>query len=150
MQLQIAIGNQLIALAPGQVVTVMPGQTIRVFYSFNYKVPETISVEVRACLYRRIFGVIDRIAAALSTQTIVLEKSREWKHYQGQIDILIGQVGAGRYGLICEIPKYDIAAYIDNVVEVRVVGWRELIGMIGVILALGVVGMMAIGLKEVR
>jgi hypothetical protein len=144
---QVAIGNRLVALAPGQPVTVRPGQTVRVSYAFNYKVAETTSVEARASLYQRVAGVINRVEQAQKTQTITLEESLDWKPYEGQIDIMIGQqVKAGRYGLICEIPKYDVEAHLDDVIQVA--GAMDLSGLIVLALLVGMVGMMTPMMRE--
>jgi len=143
MTTQIAIG-QITPLA--QPLPIRVGQTLRVRYSFSYKVAETTSIELWASLFARRAGIIDRIEYAQAKQTITLDKSLEWKTYSGEIDIVIQPgIGAGVYGLIVEIPRYEVSAVLDNVVRVAGI---DLSGAVTIALTLGIVGMMAMMIRR--
>jgi len=143
MTTQIAIGQITPLVQP---LPIRVGQTLRVRYSFSYKVAETTSIELQASLFVRRAGVIDRVNYALAKQTITLDRSLEWKTYSGEIDIVIQSgIRAGVYGLIVDIPRYEVSAVLDNVV--RVIG-IDLEGLISLGLVLGLVGMMVPMVKE--
>ncbi len=98
------------------------GQALRVFYSFRYRMAVTTVVPIWASLYRYTAGILDRSTNAQNKSTITLEKSLDWKLYQGQIDITVGSVNAGLWGLIVELPNFKNAeARIDNCIEVAAV-----------------------------
>ena len=147
--IQAQVGN--IALTEGQPLPVNVGDTIRVFYAFNYKMPETSGVRVWASLYQ-----VTRTEKAQTKDKITLMKSLEWKPYEGEIDIDIGRVGSGTYGLICELPDYKDAE--GNPVEDKIEDCIEVTAapspweMIGPLLILGLmaamVSMMAPMMKE--
>lgn len=142
---QVAVGNVLYPLAAGQPLPIGVGQTLRVFYSFNYKVAETTSVEVWASLYA---GLPEgRVETAQNKQTITLDRSLDWKPYEGEIDILVSQGTApGAYGLVVEVHGYPEAkAYIPDCIQVTGFDWT---GMIGMALMLGMMGMVVMGMKE--
>lgn len=148
---RVQVGNTLVALNPGQPLPVSVGDTLRVFYSFNYKVAETTGVEIWASLYRWSDHIyIDRQEQAQTKQTITLEKALTYQPYEGEIDIAIGQVTSDTYGLICEFPDYDVEGHIDDCIDVTAPAtvW----GMIGPLLMLGLmvglVSMMAPMMKE--
>lgn len=149
--MQVQVGNALGALNPGQPLPVGVGDTIKVFYAFNYKVAETTGVEIWASLYRYTAGVLDRSSQAQTKQTITLEKAIEWKLYEGEIDIVIGQVNSGSWGLICELPDYaEAEQHIDDCIEVTAApGVFEMIGPLLVIgLMAAMVSMMAPMMEE--
>ena len=130
---QVQVGNILYPLVEGQPLPVATGDTLKVFFGFNYKLPETTDVEIWASLYRytTILGItyLDRASDAQTKGTITLEKSLEWKEFNGAIDILIPQVSSelwglvkkgidvGLWGLIVELPDYNIDDKIDDCIE---------------------------------
>lgn len=142
MQMALAqVGNVVYPLAEGQLLPITVGETVRVYYAFKYKMPQTAGVRIWASLYNYTLGVLNRQEAAQTKQTITLEKALELKDYQGEIDILVGQVSAGTYGLICELPDYAGAEHhIDDCIEVPAAPsvWE----MIGPLLMLGLMAMM--------
>jgi len=145
MTTQIAIG-QIVPLA--EPLPIRVGQTLRVRYSFSYKVAETTTIELWASLFTRRAGIIDRIEYAQAKQTITLDRSLEWKTYSGEIDIAVQpRIGAGVYGLIVEIPKYEVSAVLDNVVRVAGI---DLSGVVTIALTLGIVGMMAVIARRIE
>lgn len=138
MQLTYAqVGNLLYPLAEGQPLPIAVGETIKVFYAFSYKMPETADVRIWASLYRYTAGILDRSSQAQTKGTITLEKALERKDYAGEIDIVIGQVSPGTYGLICELPDYGAEAerHIDDCIEVAAP--PSLWSVIGSLLVLG-------------
>ncbi len=144
--MQVQVGGNVYTLAEGQPVQVQAGQTIRVFFSFKYKVADQTSVPVWASLYQYTVGVVDRVAWAQTKGTVTLEKSIDWQVYQGQIDIAVGSGGkAGLYGLTAEIPGFkDAEAKIDNCIEVAAApGLMDMITpMLLMLLMMGMMQMM--------
>lgn len=147
---QVAVGNVLYPLTEGQPLPIAVGDTLKVFYAFKYKLPETTGVRIWASLYRYTMGILDRAGAAQTKDKITLVKALEWKDYEDEIDIEIGEIGSGIYGLICELPDYDVEHHIDDCLEVAAP--PSIFDMIGPILVIGVmavmVGMMAPMMKE--
>lgn len=115
---QVQLGNVVYSLAEGQPLPITVGDTIKVFYSFTYKMPQRTDVRIWASLYRYTAGILDRASAAQTKQTITLEKALDWIPYEGEIDIVVGSISAGTYGLICELPDYDTESHIDDSIEV--------------------------------
>ncbi|GAI93059.1 unnamed protein product, partial [marine sediment metagenome] len=105
---------------PAEVLEVKPGAKIGVPYGFRYKAPETCDVEIWASLYNYTLGILNRQEQAQTKEMITLEKALTFQIYYGEIGIVVGEVGAGTYGLICELPDYDVEDHIDNCVEVTV------------------------------
>ena len=142
---QVAVGNVLYPLTEGQLLPVAVGDTIKVFYAFKYKMPETSGVRIWASLYQ-----VTRTEKAQTKDKITLVKALDWKDYAGEIDIEIGQIGSGTYGLICELPDYDVEHRIDDCIEVTAPS--SIMEMIGPLLVLGLmvgmVGMMAPMMEE--
>jgi hypothetical protein len=117
--MQVQVGNVLYPLTEGQPLPISVGETIKVFYAFKYKIPEQSSVRVWASLYRYTAGILNRSGDAQTKSTITLAKSTEWTPYQGQIDITVGSINAGLWGLIVELPDYGgMEAKIDDCIEV--------------------------------
>lgn len=145
MQLQVQVGNVLYPLIEGQPLPFKVGETIRVFYAFKYMMPQTTGVEIWASLYSYTLGILDREEKAQTKQEITLEKALEWKDFTGEIDITIGKIGSGTYGLILELPENDVEDKIDGCIEVTAP--PGIMEMIGPLLMLGlmvlVVSMMA-------
>jgi hypothetical protein len=148
----VQVGNAIYPLTEGQPLPISVGETIRVFYAFKYMMPVAAGVRIWASLYRYTAGLLDRSSQAQTKQTITLEKALEWKDYDGQIDIVVGKVNSGTYGLICELPDYgaDAGAHIDDCIEVTAApGIFEMIGpllMIGLMVAM--MSMMAPMMEE--
>lgn len=138
---QVQVGNVIYPLVEGQPLPISVGDTIRVYYSFRYKLPEAGDVEIWASLYKYTLGVLDREGRAQTKETLRLGQALDWKDYSGEIDILVGDIDAGTYGLICELPDYDVDDRIDNCLEVA--GVPSMMEMIGPLLVLGLMmGMM--------
>lgn len=115
----VQVGNNIYPLTEGQPLGIRVGETIRVFFSFKYKMPERENVGIWASLYQYTAGVLNRQGKAQTKGTITLDKSIEWKDYSGYIDITIGNISAGTYGLIVELPGRENAeAKIDDCIEV--------------------------------
>jgi len=147
------VGNVLYPLTEGQPLPIKVGQTLRVFYAFRYKLPDNAGVRIWASLYTKtpIIGTINREEKAQNKQTITLAKALDWRDYEGEIDIEVGQIGSGIYGLICELPDYpDAEHHIDDCIEVTEA--PSVWGMIGPLLVLGLmagmVSMMAPMMEE--
>lgn len=158
---QVVAGNVLYSLQEGQAVPITTGDTLKVAFAFKYKMPEQSSVQVWASLYRYTAGILDRASDAQTKGTILLEQSLEWKDYSGEIDILIpqisgtlggiisGGINAGLWGLIVELPDYNIEEHIDNCLEATAAA--GIFDMIGPLLMIGLmVGLMSMfgGEKE--
>jgi hypothetical protein len=117
--MQVQVGNALYPLTEGQPLPISVGETIKVSYAFKYMMPEQSSVRIWASLYRYTAGILDRSGNAQTKSTITLAKSTEWTPYQGQIDITVGSIDAGLWGLIVELPDYGgMEAKIDDCIEV--------------------------------
>lgn len=132
---QAQVGNVLYPLAEGQPLPISVGDTLRVFYAFKYKLPEESGVRIWASLYKYSLGILDRQENAQTKETIILEKALDWKDYEGEIDIVIGDIGVGTYGLICELPDYDTEEHIDDCLEVSAP--PSVFEMVGPILVIG-------------
>ncbi len=153
---QVAVGNVLYPLTEGQPLPINVGETVKVFYAFKYKLPVAGGVRIWASLYRYTAGILDRSSQAQTKLTITLEEALEWKDYADEIDIEVGNVSSGTYGLICELPDYkdiegrDVEDHIDDCIEVTAP--PSIWGMIGPLLVLGLmaamVGMMAPAMEE--
>lgn len=127
----------MVALEVGNSVVIDAGKTLRVAYSFTYKVAETATVPVWASLYT--IGIpIDRIEQAQTKTTVTLDQSIEWQTYRGQVDIIIGTgTPGGVYGLIVELPGFKNA-------EARLEGVIQVIGAPGIFDSLGQLATLAI------
>ena len=147
---QVQVGNTLYPLVEGQPLPIAVGEILRVFYSFSYKLPEASDVRIWASFYNYTIGILNRKESAQTKQTITLEKALDWKDYSGEIDILVGDISPGIYGLICELPGYNIDERIDNCLEVA--GVPSIMDMMGPLLVLGLmagmVSMMAPMMEE--
>lgn len=115
---QVLVGNTLYPLTEGQSLPVKAGDTIKVFYTFSYKMPKITGVQIWASVYKYTLGFLDRQGEAQTKKIITLEKALEWQDYSGEIDIIVGSIGSGTYGLICELPDHDEEAKIDDCLEV--------------------------------
>lgn len=147
---QAQVGNVLYPLTEGQPLPIKIGETIRVFYGFRYKLPKESGVRIWASLYNYSPGWLDRKEKAQTKETITLGKALEWEDHSGEIDIVVGDISSGTYGLICELPDYDKEEHIDDCIEVTAPPsvW-EMIGPLLVIgLMAGMVSMMAPMMEE--
>lgn len=142
---QVQVGNVLYPLTEGEPLPVAVGDTIKVFYTFKYRMLETASVRIWASLHR-----VTRVELAQTKDEITLAKTVEWKDYEGEIDIEVGPIVSGTYSLILELPDYDVEHRIDACIEVTAA--PGIFEMIGPILAIGLmavmVGMMAPMMEE--
>jgi len=138
--MQVLIRGQVYTLTEGVPVQVAVGETIRVFYSFQYRALQGATVQLWASLYRYSLGVLDRMAQAQTKTTVTLEPAEDWTTYEGQVDITIGQVSSGTYGLIVELPEYDVEDHVDDCIEVTAP--PSPIEMIGPLLVLGLMAAM--------
>lgn len=144
---QALVGNVLYPLTEGQPLPISVGDVIRLFYTFSYKLPERTTVRIWASLYDAPLGWLNRKEAAQTKETITLEETLEWQDYSGEIDIVIGSIGSGIYGLIVELPDYDVEARIESCLEVAAV--PSVFDMIIPLLILGLMaGIMLPMLKE--
>lgn len=141
----IQVGNVLYPLTEGEPLPVAVGDTLKVFYAFKYKMPETTDVRIWVSLYQ-----ITLTEKAQTKDEITLVKALEWKDYEGEIDIEVGEIGSGTYGLICELPDYDMEHRIDDCIEVTAApGIFEMIGPLLVIgLMVALVALVAPKMKE--
>ena len=151
MDIAVQIGNTLYPLVEGQPLLIQAGQTLRVFYAFKYKMPETTGASIWASLYQKVVGVVNRAGQAQTKTSITLDTAIAWQIYQGQIDITIGSgVKAGVYGLIVELPgRSGAEAKIDDCIEVTAApGIAEWIGPLIVIAMMGMMVPMMGGMAE--
>lgn len=138
--IQAQVGNILYPLIEGQPLPIAVGDTLKVLYSFRYKMPETGDVRVWASFYYyTLLGFFEREERAQTKQVITLEKSLEWKDYSGMIDIIIGQVTPDTYGLILELPDHGKEDKIENCLEVSTP--PGIFDMIGPLLVIGLMAM---------
>ena len=146
----VQIGNNIYPLSSGQLCQVTVGETIRVFFSFKYKMPEREEVAIWASLFQYTAGVLDRAGKAQRKGTLILDKSTEWRDYQGYIDIVVGSVSAGIYGLIVELPgRKNAEAKIDGCIEVTAApGMTEWIGPLIMIAMMGMMVQMVTPMAE--
>lgn len=114
-----------------EIITKGVGETLKVAYSFKYKVVSAITINIWASLYQ-----ITRTEKAQTKTTITLDKALDWMTYEGEIDILIGEIGSGVYGVICELPDYAVEDKIDDCIEITVP--PSMWDMIGPLLVLGI------------
>ncbi|MBC8477191.1 MAG: hypothetical protein H8D49_02495 [Dehalococcoidia bacterium] len=140
--MQVQVGNYIYPLVEGQPLQIPAGSTLRVFYSFSYKVAETTTVPVWAALYTKTPVIGSRIAVeqAQRKTTITLDTAIAWQTYQGQIEFTIGSgVKPGVYGLGVESSGFkDAGDYIDDCIEVTAApGMTEWMGPLMMIAMLG-------------
>lgn len=115
---QVQVGNVLYPLVEGQPLPIAVGNTLKVFYSFDYRMPQAADIRIWASLYKYTLGILNRDEKAQTKGTITLEKALVQEDYSGEIDILVGDISPGIYGLICELPDYDVDDSIDDCLEV--------------------------------
>jgi len=141
--MQVHVGGNIYTLVEGQPLQIQAGQTLRVFFSFSYKVAETTTIPIWASLFQRIAGMVNRVEAAQTKTTITLDTAIAWQTCQGYVDIAIGSgVKAGLYGLIVELPGFEEAEEsIDECIEVTAApGMTE---WVGPLIMIAMMGMMA-------
>ncbi|MFC1910558.1 hypothetical protein ACFLXC_04660 [Chloroflexota bacterium] len=151
--MQVQLGSNLYTLAEGQPLPVQAGQTLRVIFSFSYKLADEASVPLWASLYQKTLGIVNRVEKAQTKGTIILDKSLDWTAYQGQVDIVVGEdVGSGLYGLIVEMPGFENAeARIDDCIEVTgAPGMTEWLGPLMMLAVMGMMAQMMSGMTEGR
>lgn len=134
------VETSLVALANGEKVQLRPGDTLRVNYSFRYRIAKTVSLWASLYLYSARF-ILNRVSGAQEKSAITLTESPEWQDYPGQIDIAIGSIGSGSFGLIVEMPAVPgMEAKIDDCIEV--VAAPGITEWIGPLMVIAVMGMM--------
>ncbi len=136
---QVVVGNAIYPLIEGQPLPIAIGDTLKVFYAFRYRIPEEADIKIWASLYKYSFGIIDRQGQSQTKGTIILPRALDWENFSGEIDIVIGNMSAGTYGLILELPDYDVEERIDDSLEVATVA--GIFDMIGPILIIGIMAM---------
>lgn len=146
----VQVGNILYPLTEGQPLPIVVGNTVRVFFAFNYRMLETSDIRIWASFYKYSFGILDRQGQTQTKGIITLQKALTYQPYEGVIDIVVGDMPVAIYGLICELPDYDVYDNIDDSIEVAAApGIFDMIGpllMIG--LMVGLVSMMTPMMKE--
>lgn len=145
----VQIGNTLYALTEGEPLPINIGQTLEIFYAFKYKMPVTADIRVWASLYGYVYGILARQGLAQTKQEITLGKALEKESYEGKIDVVVGEVNPGVYGLICELPDYDIEDHIDDCIEVVAIPsiWEMMGPLLVLGLMMGMVSMMMPAMK---
>ncbi len=138
-----AIDGQSVPLA--EVIAKVEGETLKVVYSFKYKVISAITINIWASLYQ-----VTRTELAQTKTTITLDEALDWKTYEGEIDIVIGAVSSGvLYGVICELPDYGVENKIEDCLEVSAL--PSIWDMLGPLLVIGLMaGMIMPMMKEVK
>ncbi|GAI36273.1 unnamed protein product, partial [marine sediment metagenome] len=107
-----AIDGQSVPLT--EVIAKGEGETLKVAYSFKYKVISPITINIWASLYQ-----VTRTEKAQTKATITLDAALDWETYEGEIDIVIGAVGSGvLYGVMLELPDYGVEDKIEDSVNV--------------------------------
>lgn len=151
--MQVQLGGALYTLQEGLPLPIEAGQVLRVFYSFSYRVADTITVPVWASLYTvtPVIGTVNRVDQAQVKGVITLEQAIDWQKYQGQADIAVGSgVKAGVYGLMVELPGFeDMAARVDDCIEIAAApGVTDWIGPLMMIAVMGMMVQMMAGTGE--
>ena len=140
---QVQIGNFLYPLTEGQPLPIKTGEVIRVFFAFRGKVPERTEVRIWASVYHYVLDIMNRQEKAQTKGIMTLEATEELTDYETSMDITIGDIGSGLYGLIVELPDYDVSDKIDDCLEVAAV--PGIFEMLGPLLMIGLmVGMVAL------
>jgi len=141
---QVQVNDTIYSLAEGQPLQIKVGDVIKVYFSFKANIPERMTVNIQAALYRYTFGVLNRTPEATTKGTMTLESTGGVvRDYSTDIDITImSGINADIYGLLVELPAYNLQAKIDDCLEVP--KKQGLLDMIGPLLVLGLMmGMMA-------
>lgn len=144
--IQAQVGNITYPLTEGQPLPITVGEILSVSYAFNYKMPETANIKIWASLYKYSFGILDRQGQSQTKEVITLVKALDWKPYEGVIDIVVGDMLPGTYGLICELPDYDVEERIDDCLEISAP--PSIWDMIGPLLVIGLMAWMIPMMKE--
>ncbi len=142
-------GGYVYTLADGQPLPIQAGRTLRVFYTFSYKVAAATAVPVWGSLYRKTLGAVNRVEQAQTKTSITLDPALTWQTGQGQIDIKIdSRVAAGIYGLIVELPGFA-EARVDDCIEVTAApGLSEWMSPLIMIAMMGMMAQMAAPMAE--
>ena len=149
---QVQVNDTIYSLAEGQPLQIKVGDVIKVYFSFKANIPERMTVNIQAALYRYTFGVLNRTPYAITKGTMTLESTGGVvQDYSTTIDItIVSGISSDTYGLIVELPDYDLQDKIDNCLEVpKEAGIMDMIGpllMIG--LMMGLMSMVTPMMKE--
>ena len=147
---QVQVNDTIYPLVEGEPLQIKAGDVIKVYVSFRGKVAERTTVQIWASLYHYVLGVLNRQEKAQTKGTMTLEATTVLTEYQPTVDIAIGDVSAGTYGLIVELPDYNLQAKIDDCLEVAAeAGIFDMIGPLLVLgLMMGLMSMVSPMMKE--
>ena len=117
---QVQIGNYLYPLTEGQPLPISAGDVIKVFFTIRGRVPKDTEVEIWASVYHYALGFLNKQEKAQTKGTTTLEGTVEFKDYEREVDINIGEIipGSGLYGLIVELRHYEDAE--GNPIEAKI------------------------------
>jgi len=150
--MQVQVGSFIYPLTMGQPLPVPAGSSLRVFYSFSYKVEDTTPVSLWASLYSGHWlpGVeINRVEQAQTKTTITLDRALDWQTYQGYVDINIGSgVKAGVYGLLVELRGFTDDTVNDCLEVTAAPGITEWVGPLIMLALLGMMIPVMTGMAE--
>lgn len=150
MKLSVVTDSGVVELGAGEKLFVSRGETIRVLYSFEYRYPEPLDTQIKAALFTRTwYGSVHPVGEALNRKTITLDAAPDWTGYSGEIDIALGAIDGGVYGLMVELAEFGEGVYEDNVIEVEAApGITDLIGPMLMIAMMAMMVPMAQGMAE--
>jgi hypothetical protein len=138
------VSASLTALQAGEQVTLAPGDTLRVTVAFEYTVSANTSVLLRAAPYAYTLGILNRVDKCVSEETVELLRALEPTGKEVTVDIYIvpaadGGPKDGTYGLIAEIPGYDVSQHIDDAIIIagNPESWTELLAPMMMIMMMG-------------
>ncbi len=102
---------------------VIVGETWRVYVSFKYIVPENMTLTLRACPYRRVLGILNRVDGCCGQTELDLATTATPLLKEASVDISFrpdseGGIADGTYGLIAEIVGTDAEEHIDDCIIV--------------------------------
>ena len=134
------VGNTMYLLEGDHPLPVPAGSTVRVHFSFRYKVAAQVDIPVWASLYRYTLGIPNRVEAAQTKGYLPLTAASEWETSHAVIDVNVGSsVSPGVYGLAVELRGFDTEEWLDDCIEVTAVP-----GMMDMMGPLMMMGMMAV------
>lgn len=154
-QVQVQIGNFIYPLTEGQPLPIKAGDIIRVFFTITGRVPQDTEVEIWASVYHYALGFLNKQEKAQTKGTTILEGTVEFKDYEREVDINVGEIipGSGLYGLIVELRGYEDAE--GNPIEAKIADCLEFTAtpsiweMIGPLLVIGLLaGLVVPMMKE--
>jgi len=122
----VQVGNFIYPLVAEQPLLIAVGDTLKVNYSFKYSLTKNTSIRIWASLYvYNALGQLNRLGGAQTKKTIDLTATTVPMLYNGEIDIVVGNISAGKFGLLLELPDYpfdaDHEVHIDNCLEITAI-----------------------------